>query len=35
MDTCILAILVMIPIIGLFLALCALASLAEYFIEEE
>ena len=35
MDTCILALLVMIPIVGIFLALCLMASLAEHFIEEE
>ena len=35
MDTCILALLVMIPIIGVFLALCLLASLAEKMMGEE
>ena len=35
MDTCLLALLVMMPIIGAFLALCLMAWLAEHFIEEE
>ena len=35
MDTCILALLVMIPVIGVFLVLCLLASLAEKMMGEE